>query len=159
MRITIAAVGKLKEPYLRAASAEYTKRLAPYCTLQIQEVSDEGYAEGLSPVAEEKIKLVEWQKTSRLLKKGTFIIVLDLSGEQVSSRELAARIDQLALSGHSSLTFLIGGSLGLPQAAFKCADWCLSFSRLTFPHQLMRIILLEQIYRSFKISRGEPYHK
>ncbi|AGL03907.1 23S rRNA (pseudouridine(1915)-N(3))-methyltransferase RlmH [Desulfoscipio gibsoniae] len=159
MRITVAAVGKLKEKYWREAIAEYSKRLSAYCRLEIGEVTDEGYTEGLPVAEEEKIKQREWQKIARHLRADTYLVALDVQGEQVSSEELSARLDKLALDGHSDITFLIGGSLGLPAQALKQAHWRLSFSRMTFPHQLMRVVLLEQIYRAFKISRGEPYHK
>jgi len=159
MRIAVAAVGRLKEKYWREAAAEYTKRLTAYCRIEINEVGDEGYAEGLSLAEEEKVKQREWQKMSRHLRADSYLVALDVQGEQVSSEELAARLDKLALGGHSDITFLIGGSLGLPDQALKQANWRLSFSRMTFPHQLMRVVLLEQIYRAFRISRGEPYHK
>ncbi len=159
MRIAVAAVGKLKEKYWREAMAEYSKRLTAYCRLEINEVNDEGYTEGLSAAEEEKVKQREWQKLFRLLRADTYLVALDVQGEQVPSEELAARLDKLTLGGHSDITFIIGGSLGLPDQAFKQAHWRLSFSRMTFPHQLMRVVLLEQIYRAFKISRGEPYHK
>lgn len=159
MRITVAAVGKLKEKYWREAVAEYSKRLGAYCRLEIKEVAGEGYAEGLPAAEEEKIKQREWQKITRQLRPDTYLVVLDVQGHQVSSEQLSARLDKLALDGHSDITFIIGGSLGLPDQALRQARWRLSFSRLTFPHQLMRVMLLEQIYRAFKISRGEPYHK
>jgi len=159
MRIAVAAVGKLKEKYWREAVAEYSKRLTAYCRLEINEVNDEGYTEGLSAAEEEKVKQREWQKLFRLLRADTYLVALDVQGEQVSSEELAARLDKLTLGGHSDITFIIGGSLGLPDQALKQAHWRLSFSRMTFPHQLMRVVLLEQIYRAFKITRGEPYHK
>ncbi len=159
MRIAVAAVGKLKEKYWREAIAEYSKRLSAYCRLEISEVIDEGYTEGLSAAEEEKVKQREWQKLFRLLRADTYLVALDVQGEQVSSEELAARMDKLTLGGHSDITFIIGGSLGLPDQALKQAHWRLSFSYMTFPHQLMRVVLLEQIYRAFKISRGEPYHK
>ncbi|WP_347489452.1 23S rRNA (pseudouridine(1915)-N(3))-methyltransferase RlmH [Desulfoscipio sp. XC116] len=159
MRVTVAAAGKLKERYWREAIAEYSKRLSVYCRLEIVEVADEGFAEGLSIAEGEKIKQLEWQKINRHLRADTYLVTLDVQGEQVASEELSARLDKLTLAGHSDITFVIGGSLGLPAQALKQAHWRLSFSRLTFPHQLMRVVLLEQIYRAFKISRGEPYHK
>ncbi|SFQ98481.1 23S rRNA (pseudouridine(1915)-N(3))-methyltransferase RlmH [Desulfoscipio geothermicus] len=159
MRITVAAVGKLKEKHWRDAIKEYSKRLGAYCRLEICEVPDEGFADGLSAAEEEKVKEREWQRLSRSLRTGTYIVALDVQGEQVASEELSARLDKLALGGQSDITFLIGGTLGLADQALRQANWRLSFSRMTFPHQLMRVILLEQIYRAFKISRGEPYHK
>lgn len=159
VRVTVAAIGKLKEKYWRDAVAEYKKRLGAYCRLEICEVPDEGFAEGLASVEEEKIREREWQSIARRLRKDTYIIALDIHGKQVASEELAASLDRLGLYGHSDFTFLIGGTMGLPEEALKQAKWRLSFSQMTFPHQLMRVILLEQIYRAFKISRGEPYHR
>lgn len=159
VRIAVAAVGKLKENYWRNAIAEYSKRLGAYCRLEIYEVADESYAEGLSAAEEEKVKDREWQRLNKKIHARTYLIALDVQGEHVSSEELSFRLDKLALNGNSNITFLIGGSLGLSAEAIKKADWRLSFSEMTFPHQLIRIILLEQIYRSFKISRGETYHK
>jgi len=159
LRITVAAVGKLKEKYWRQAAAEYIKRLAPYCRLEVCEVPDEGFAPGLGPAEEEKVKAREWLRLARCLRPGSYLVALDARGEQVSSEELASRLERMALAGQSDVTFLIGGTLGLPGEALRRADWRLSFSRLTFPHQLMRVILLEQIYRAFKIVRGEPYHR
>lgn len=158
MRLTIIAVGKLKEKHWRSAVAEYAKRLGAYCRLEIIEVPDEGFAGNLSASGAEKIKAVEWERAARRLREGTYTVVLDVHGRQVSSEELAARVDRLALTGRSDITFIIGGALGMPQDALYRADWRLSFSRMTFPHQLMRVILLEQLYRAFKISRKEPYH-
>lgn len=159
MRITVAVVGKLKERYWREAVAEYSKRLGAYCRLEISEVGDEESREGLSAAEEEMVKQREWQKIARHLRAGTFLVALDIRGERATSEQLAARLDKLALTGHSDLTFLIGGSLGLSDAALLAAHWRLSFSPMTFPHQLMRVVLLEQIYRAYKISRHEPYHK
>ncbi len=159
MRIAVAAVGKLKEKYWREAIAEYSKRLAAYCRLEISEINDESYAEGLSAAEEDRVKQREWERLCRHLRADTYLVALDVQGEPVSSEELAVRIDKLTLNGHSDITFLIGGSLGLPEQALKQAHWRLSFSRMTFPHQLMRVVLLEQIYRAYKITRGEPYHK
>lgn len=159
MRIAVAAVGKLKEKFWREAIAEYNKRLAVYCRLEISEVNDEAYAEGLSAAEAGKTKQREWERLCRHLRAETYLVALDVQGEPVSSEEFAARIDKLTLNGHSDITFIIGGSLGLADQALKRAHWRLSFSKLTFPHQLMRVVLLEQIYRAIKISRGEPYHK
>jgi len=159
MRVTVIAVGKLKEKYWREAVAEYVKRLGAYCRLVLIEIPDEGITAGTLAAEEEKIKAVEWGRISRRVKEGTYLVALDVRGEPVSSEQLSKRIDRLTLTGRSDITFIIGGSLGLPQEALERADWCLSFSKLTFPHQLMRVILLEQIYRNFKIARGEPYHK
>jgi len=159
MRVTVIAVGKLKEKYWREAVAEYVKRLGAYCRLVVIEIPDEGITAGTLAAEEEKIKAAEWGRISRRVKEGTYLVALDVRGEPVSSEQLSKRIDRLTLTGRSDITFIIGGSLGLPQEALERADWRLSFSKLTFPHQLMRVILLEQIYRNFKIARGEPYHK
>lgn len=159
IRVTVIAVGKLKEKYWREAVQEYAKRLGAYCRLEIIEVPDEGFAVNLAAAEEEQVKLAEWARVARRLKEDSYTVALDVRGEQVSSEELAARVEKLALSGRSDISFIIGGALGLPGDALNRADWRLSFSRLTFPHQLMRVMLLEQLYRSFKITRGEPYHK
>lgn len=159
MRITVVAVGKLKEQYWREAVKEYAKRLGAYCRLEICEVADEAFPEGLPVAGEEQVRVREWRRLARCLRAGTYLVALDVRGEQVSSEQLSARLDNLALRGRSDITFLIGGTLGLPGEALKQAGWRLSFSRMTFPHQLMRVILLEQLYRAFKISRGEPYHR
>lgn len=155
----MAAVGKLKEQYWRDAVKEYTKRLGAYCRLEIYEAADEAFSEGLSAAEEEQIKAREWHRLARYLRAGTYLVALDVRGEEVSSEQLSARLDNLILAGRSDITFLIGGTLGLPEEALKQANWRLSFSKMTFPHQLMRVILLEQIYRAFKISKGEPYHR
>lgn len=159
MRVTVIAVGKLKEKYWRDAVTEYAKRLSAYCRLEIIEVPDQGFAGNLAAAEEDKIKVTEWERVSRRLRGDTYLVALDVRGEQVSSEELSARIDRLAVSGRSDFAFIIGGALGLPREALEQANWRLSFSRMTFPHQLMRVILLEQLYRAFKINRGEPYHK
>ncbi len=159
MRVTIIAVGKLKEKYWRDAADEYVKRIIPYCRPEIIEVADEGCAAESKAAEEERVKRLEWENVSRRLRAGTYLTALDVRGEQASSEQFAGHIEHLAGTGRSDITFLIGGSLGLAREALEKADRRLSFSRLTFPHQLMRVILLEQIYRAFKIIRGEPYHK
>ncbi|WP_092472310.1 23S rRNA (pseudouridine(1915)-N(3))-methyltransferase RlmH [Desulfotruncus arcticus] len=159
MKITVLAVGKLKEKYWRDAIGEYAKRLRSYCNLELKESPDESFAEGISTAEEDKVKAREWQRLIRQIRDGSYVIALDVQGEQISSPGLAARIEKLALDGQSDITFLIGGTLGLPGEALQRADWRLSFSKMTFPHQLMRVILLEQIYRAFKISKNEPYHR
>ncbi|KJS17173.1 MAG: hypothetical protein VR69_06300 [Peptococcaceae bacterium BRH_c4b] len=159
MHISILAVGRLKERYLAEAQQEYMKRLKSYAKVVITEVVDEGYAERISPAREEEVKEKETQRLQKHIKQGTYTIALDREGRQLSSEELASMLDSLALQGKSDVTFLIGGSLGLSREIIARADYRLSFSQLTFPHQLMRVILLEQIYRAFKIIKGEPYHK
>jgi len=159
LRVTIIAAGKLKEKYWRDAADEYIKRITPYCRPEIIEVADEGCAAEAKAADEKRVKRLEWDGILRRLRPGTYLTALDVRGEQVSSEQFAEHIERLAVTGRSDITFLIGGSLGLAREALERADRRLSFSRLTFPHQLMRVILLEQIYRAFKIIRGEPYHK
>ncbi|MBO8137132.1 MAG: 23S rRNA (pseudouridine(1915)-N(3))-methyltransferase RlmH [Desulfotomaculum sp.] len=159
MRINIIAVGKLKEKYLKLGVQEYMKRLKPYARVEIIEVADEPLAEGLSENAAEQVKNKEAEKIKKHIKNDTYLIALDIAGKMYSSEELAGNLERLMLSGKSDITMLIGGSLGLSKEILQKSNLRLSFSRLTFPHQLMRLILLEQIYRSFKIINGEPYHK
>lgn len=159
MQITILSVGKIKESFLKEGIHFYAQRLKPYCRLKLVEVADEPSPEQLK---EEELLLVKEKEGKRLLeriKAGQYVIALDLKGKSLSSEELAARLEELALYGRSDLVFIIGGSNGLSEEVLKRADLTLSFSKLTFPHQLVRLILLEQIYRSFKIIKGEPYHK
>ncbi len=159
MKISILSVGKIKEPYLKDAIAEYTKRLNRYCKLEIIEVADEKAPENASPAEKEAILEKEASRLQKHLKEDAYTITLEIEGSQLSSEELAQKIDTLATHGKSHLQFVIGGSLGLAKSITSHADYSLSFSRFTFPHQLMRVILLEQIYRSYKIISGEPYHK
>lgn len=157
--ITILAVGRLKEKYLVEGAAEYLKRLSAYARVQVVEVDDEGFAENLAPAGREKVKDKEGERLLSRLRPGTFLIALDLKGKMHSSEEMAEVLNKLALEGKGDITFVIGGSLGLPQKVLERAGLRLSFSKLTFPHQLMRLVLLEQVFRWFKIARGEPYHK
>jgi 23S rRNA (pseudouridine1915-N3)-methyltransferase len=157
--ITILAVGRLKEKYLAEGAAEYLKRLSAYARVAVEEVNDESFPESLSPVEREKVKDKEGARLLKRLRQDTYLIALDLRGRLYSSEEMAHVFDELALAGKGDITFAIGGTLGLPQTVLERADLRLSFSALTFPHQLMRLVLLEQIYRWFKIARGEPYHK
>jgi len=159
MRVTIIAVGKLKEKYWRSAAEEYVKRINAYCRPEILEVADEGFTAEPKAADEERVKRLEWDRASRRLRAGTYLVALDVQGEHVSSEQFAGHIERLAITGRSDITFVIGGALGLDREALERADWRLSFSRMTFPHQLMRVVLLEQVYRAFKIARGEPYHK
>lgn len=159
MKFHIIAVGKLKERYLREGVAEYMKRLQRYAAVEITEVTDEQTPEGASEAEEAQIKMREAERIRKHIREGTYLIALVIEGEMCTSEQLAARIAQLALAGKSDVTLLIGGSLGLDPSLLRQADLQLSFSRLTFPHQLMRLILLEQLYRSFRIIHGEPYHK
>jgi 23S rRNA (pseudouridine1915-N3)-methyltransferase len=159
MKITILAVGKIKERYLRDAIGEYEKRLSSYCKLDIIEVADEKTT-GMASVKEEA--LVREREGERLLKHindEAYVITLEISGKELDSVEFAKKIESLGISGNSNIYFIIGGSIGLAESVRKRANYALSFSKLTFPHQLMRVILLEQIYRGYRIIKGEPYHK
>ncbi|MBM6700106.1 23S rRNA (pseudouridine(1915)-N(3))-methyltransferase RlmH [Bifidobacterium pullorum subsp. saeculare] len=159
MRIDIIAPGRVKERYLRDAIDEYAKRLSRYCKLEIIEVADEKTPDHASEGVERQIKRKEGERIARHLRQDATIVALAIDGKQLSSEELATKIDRLGLSGVSHIQFVIGGSIGLDDAILSRADLRLSFSRMTFPHQLMRVILLEQIYRAYKINAGEPYHK
>lgn len=159
MKITLITVGKIKEKYLEDAIAEYSKRLSRYCKLEIVQVADEKTPDRASEVMEEQIKDKEGEKILSHVKDGAYVIALAIDGRMVSSEELAELIDGLGVRGESHLQFIIGGSLGLSKKVLSRADYKLSFSKMTFPHQLMRVILLEQIYRSYRIINGEPYHK
>ncbi|MHB1421412.1 MAG: 23S rRNA (pseudouridine(1915)-N(3))-methyltransferase RlmH [Bacillota bacterium] len=159
MQIKIVAVGKIKEKYLHDGLQEYRKRMGPFASLEIIEINDERIPDKASQAVKERVKDKEGEGILSSLPTGSYVIALDIQGRMFSSPELAEHLDSLALSGKSNLTFVIGGSLGLPQSVLRKADLRLSFSKMTFPHQLMRLILLEQIYRAFKISRGETYHK
>ncbi len=156
--ITILAVGRLKEKYLASGAAEYLKRLSAYARVEVVEVNDEGFAESLSTPELAKVKEKEGERLLKRLRQGTFLIALDLRGKPFSSEEMAEVLGKNALEGKGDLTFIVGGALGLSEKVLERADLRLSFSRMTFPHQLMRIILLEQIYRWFKIHKREPYH-
>ncbi|MBS3887365.1 MAG: 23S rRNA (pseudouridine(1915)-N(3))-methyltransferase RlmH [Firmicutes bacterium] len=159
MQIEILTVGKIKERYLTAGIAEYLKRLSSYANVIIREVKAEKIPEGISVAEGAQLLDEEAARLGVLIKQGTYLIVLDLAGGQLTSLQLAARLDSLATAGKSHLTFIVGGSLGLSPRLRRRADLCLSFSAMTFPHQLFRLMLLEQIYRALKINRGEPYHK
>ena len=159
MRITLLTVGRIKERYLEEAIREYAKRLGRYCRLTIAEVPDETTPVGAGEALERQIKEKEGQRLLARIKDGDFVIALAIEGRMLSSEELAARLERLGVDGVSHIVFVIGGSLGLSEAVLRRADFSLSFSRMTFPHQLMRVVLLEQIYRSFRINAGEPYHR
>lgn len=159
MHIQIVAVGKLKESYLVQGIAEYTKRLGPYAKLQITEVPDEKAPESMSAAEEQQVKQREGERLLAHIKSDAFVIALAIDGKPLSSEELAAQLQDLATYGRSQVCFVIGGSLGLDAAVLRRADLKLSFGRMTLPHQLMRLVLTEQVYRAFKIMRGEPYHK
>ncbi|MCH9274875.1 23S rRNA (pseudouridine(1915)-N(3))-methyltransferase RlmH [Bifidobacterium amazonense] len=159
MQIDIIAVGKVKESYLRDAIAEYSKRLGRYCKLGIIEVADEKTPENASEGVERQIRAKEGERIARHLRDNAYVIALAIDGRMLSSEGLANEINQLGLRGVSHIQLVIGGSIGLDDAILRRADYKLSFSKMTFPHQLMRVILLEQIYRAFKINAHEPYHK
>lgn len=159
MKITIVCVGKIKEKFYRDALAEYAKRLSRYCSLSFVEVADEKTKEQASDTECALIKDREGERILKAIREDGYVIALAIDGKNLDSVELSEKMEQLALSGKSNVYFVIGGSLGLSDAVMKRADYKLSFSRMTFPHQMMRVILLEQIYRSFRIINHEPYHK
>jgi 23S rRNA (pseudouridine1915-N3)-methyltransferase len=159
MKITVITVGKIKEKYLEDAIAEYSKRLSRYCKLEIIQVADEKTPDRASEVVETQIKEKEGERILSHIKDTAYVVALAIEGKMISSEELAELIDGLGVRGESHIQFVIGGSLGLSKKVLERADYKLSFSRMTFPHQLMRVILLEQIYRSYRIVNGEPYHK
>ncbi|MCM1246071.1 MAG: 23S rRNA (pseudouridine(1915)-N(3))-methyltransferase RlmH [Roseburia sp.] len=159
MKITILCVGKLKEKYLREASEEYCKRLSRYIKLEIIEVPDEKTPEQASEKEECLIRDKEGERLMKHIKKEDHVIALAIDAPQYDSLSFSKKIDRFGIQGAGNVVFVIGGSLGLAENVMKRADETVSFSKMTFPHQLMRIILLEQIYRSFRIIKGEPYHK
>lgn len=159
MKITILTVGKIKEKYLKDAIAEYAKRLSRYCKLEIVEVADEKTIENASQVLETQIRDKEAERLMKYIREDAYVITLEIKGNQLTSVELSEKINQLGIQGKSHIIFVIGGSIGLGDEILKRSDYALSFSKMTFPHQLMRVILLEQIYRSYRIINGEPYHK
>ena len=159
MNIKVISVGKLKEKYLKLGIEEFTKRLSKYCSLEIIEVDDEKAPENLSDKEMIMIKDKEGDKILSKIKDNTYVIALAIDGKMLSSEDLAEKIEDLAITGKSNIAFVIGGSLGLSDAVLKRADYKLSFSKMTFPHQMMKLILLEQVYRAFSIIKGEPYHK
>lgn len=159
MRIRICAVGKCKEGYWRDAIAEYSKRLSKYCTLEIMEVEDEKTPQNASEVEEDKIKEKEAEKLMKNIPDSAYVIALAIEGKKMDSVKFSNLIQNLGVTGKSNIVFVIGGSLGLHSSIYKRADQLLSFSDMTFPHQLMRVVLLEQIYRGYRIANNEPYHK
>ena len=159
MKLTVIAVGKLKEKYLKEGINEYSKRLSRFCELEIIEVNDEQAPDSLSSMQEEQAKKKEAERVIKRLKLGTVLIILDVRGVKVSSPDLANKLNSYFISGKSHITFVIGGSLGIDKELLGMADLRLSLSDMTFPHQLTRLILLEQVFRAFKIINGETYHK
>lgn len=159
MKITILCVGKIKEKFYREALAEYEKRLSRYCKLEIIEVADEKTPDNASEVVEKQIKDKEAERMEKYLSTDAYVIALAIEGKQLDSVELSEKIERLGIGGTSHVIFVIGGSLGMADSILKRADFLLSFSKMTFPHQLMRVVLLEQVYRSYRIMNHEPYHK
>ena len=159
MKITVICVGKVKERFYRDALAEYEKRLSRYCKLEFIEVADEKTPDGAGTNLEEQIKEKEAQRILERLREDMFVCTLEIEGKSFSSEGLAGWLEKLTVSGTSHIVFVIGGSLGLHESVKQRSNMALSFSDMTFPHQLMRVILLEQIYRCFRIINGEPYHK
>ena len=159
MKITICCVGKIKEKFYSQAIEEYSKRLSKYCKLEIKEAADEKTPDSASDTVNRMIKEKEGDRLLSFIKDDSYVIALAIDGKMLDSVELSEKIDNLMLSGKSDIVFVIGGSLGLDKRVLDKADYKLSFSKMTFPHQLMRVILLEQIYRSFRIMKNEPYHK
>lgn len=159
MRVTALTVGKIKETYLKEALKEYAKRLSKYCKLEIVEVADEKTPDFLDGAQGELVLKKEGERLLKCLPRDAYVITLEISGQQLTSEQFARKIDSLAVGGVSHIAFVIGGSLGLGRNILEKSDYSLSFSKMTFPHQLMRVILLEQIYRGYRIIKGEPYHK
>ena len=159
MKITIICVGKLKEDFYKKAVSEYAKRLGRYCRLEIIEVADEKNPEDAGPVMEEQIKEREAARILKHVKEDAYVFTLEITGSQPDSLAFSRMLSRLTIQGKSHFQFIIGGSLGLHKSVSLAANQAVSFSNMTFPHQLMRVILLEQIYRSYRIMNGEPYHK
>lgn len=159
MKITVLCVGKVKEKYFTAGIKEYEKRLSRYCKLEIIEVADEKTPDNASEMEEKQIKEKEAERISKYIKEDAYVIALAIDGEALDSMGLSRKIEKLGIDGISHIVFIIGGSLGIENRLLTRADYKLSFSKMTFPHQMMRLILLEQVYRSYRIVKGEPYHK
>lgn len=159
MRISVITVGKLKEKYLKLGIDEYLKRLTGYAKVDIVELPDEKAPENLSEAEMDEVKRKEGERILAHINQDCYVITLEINGKQMSSEQFAAKLDDLATYGKSKIAFVIGGSLGISKEVQNRSNLALSFSKMTFPHQLMRLILLEQIYRAFRIIRNEPYHK
>ncbi len=159
MNITVVCVGRIKEKYFTDAVKEYSKRLSRYCDLQIVEVRDEPTPDGCVPAAEDRIRTIEGERILKHIRQDDYVIALAIKGRKMSSEHLAKSLQEKMNHGTARITLVIGGSLGLSEQVLSRSNEQLSFSDMTFPHQLMRVILLEQIYRSFRILRNEPYHK
>lgn len=159
MKVTILAVGKIKEKFYRQAIDEFEKRLSRYCKLEIIEVANEKTPDHASSAEEAQIKEKEGQRLLKHIREDAWVCALAIEGKMLDSVEFSEKIESLGVSGVSHVMFVVGGSLGLAESVLKRADYALSFSKMTFPHQLMRVILLEQVYRSFRIMAKQPYHK
>lgn len=159
MNISIICVGKLKEKYWTDAVAEYSKRLKSYCNLEIIELKESRLPDKAGAAEELAVKEAEGEEILKRIKDNMYVITLEVKGKMLSSEKLAEKVQKLGIDGNSNIAFVIGGSLGLSQKVSQRANYKLSFSEMTFPHQMMRVILLEQVYRSFKIIRNEAYHK
>ena len=159
LHIDIICIGKIKEHYLKDAISEYTKRLSKYCSLKIIELPDEQVPNNLNNSISEKIKYSESNNIMSHIKKDSYIICLDLKGKQYTSEEFSQKLEDIALNCHSNITFIIGGTLGVTENLRKNSNELICFSKMTFPHQLIRLFLLEQIFRAFKISNNETYHR
>jgi len=158
LNINIICIGKIKENYLKDAISEYSKRLSKFCNLNIIELSDEKLPSKLNDSIINEIKNKECNKIVQNIKKDSYVICLDLKGKQLSSKEFSQKLDDIALNFNSSITFIIGGTLGLNQDVLSLSNEKICFSKMTFPHQLIRVFLLEQLFRAFKISNNETYH-
>lgn len=159
MKITLITVGKIKEKYLKDAIAEYSKRLSKYCKLEIVEVADEKTPDKASENVERQIRQKEGERILRYVKDDAYVFTLEIGGTMLDSVAFAKKMETLGIQGKSHLIFIIGGSIGLGEEVLRRSDYALSFSKMTFPHQLMRVILLEQVYRGYRIIEGAPYHK
>lgn len=159
MKITLITVGKIKEKYLKDAIAEYSKRLSKYCKLEIVEVADEKTLDQASENVERQIRQKEGERILRYVKDDAYVFTLEIGGTMLDSVAFAKKMETLGIQGKSHLIFIIGGSIGLGEEVLRRSDYALSFSKMTFPHQLMRVILLEQVYRGYRIIEGAPYHK
>ena len=158
LNINIICIGKIKENYLKDAISEYSKRLSKFCNLNIIELQDEKLPSKLNDSIINEIKNKECTKIIQNIKKDSYVICLDLKGKQFSSEEFSGKLDNIALNFNSSITFIIGGTLGLNEEVLSLASEKICFSKMTFPHQLIRVFLLEQLFRAFKISNNETYH-
>ncbi|MGJ0848116.1 23S rRNA (pseudouridine1915-N3)-methyltransferase [Tissierella praeacuta DSM 18095] len=159
MNIRVIGVGKIKEKYIQEGIKEFTKRLSRYCSLDIVEIDDEKAPENLSEKEMDMVKNKEGDKILSKIPQSSFVIALVIEGKQLSSEDLSIKMKELMINGTNDISFVIGGSLGLSKGVINRSNFKLSFSKMTFPHQLMRLILLEQVYRGWRIMRGEPYHK